>query len=54
MYLAWLCCAWFWIPAVHNTCNVSNRDATMIVLIPLLLYLAASFGTVFITGGHGL
>lgn len=52
--LAWLCCAWFWIPAVQNTCNVSHRHATMIVLIPLLLYLAASFGTLFIAGGHGL
>jgi hypothetical protein len=52
--LAFLCCAWFWIPAVHNTGNVSHRHATMIVLIPLLLYLAVSFGPVFMTGGHGL
>lgn len=52
--LAFLCCAWFWIPAVQNTCNVSHWHATMIVLIPLLLYLALSFVPIFISGGHGL
>jgi len=52
--LAWLCCAWFWIPAVRNSCNVSHRHAVMIVLIPMILFLAVSFGPVLITGGHGL
>jgi hypothetical protein len=52
--LAWLCCAWFWIPAVRNTCAVEHRQAVLIVLVPLLLFLALSFGPIFISGGHGL
>ena len=51
--LAFLCCAWFWIPAVRNTCAVGHRQAVMIVLVPLLLYLALSFGPTLISGGHG-
>jgi len=52
--LAFLCCAWFWIPAVRNTCAVGHRQAVMIVLVPLLLYLALSFCPTLISGGHGL
>lgn len=52
--LAFLCCAWFWIPAVRNTCAVGHRHAVMIVLVPLLLYLVLSFGPTLISGGHGL
>ena len=50
--LAWLCCAWFWIPAVRNTCAVDRRQAALIVLVPLFLYLAATYGPALITGGH--
>jgi hypothetical protein len=52
--LAWLCCAWFWIPAVRNTCGVEQRQAALIVLIPLLVYLAVTTGPVLMSGGHGL
>ena len=46
--LAYLCCAWFWIPAVRNTCSVSHRQALAIVLVPLLLFLTFSAAPVFI------
>ena len=52
--VAYLCCAWFWIPGVKNTCAVSHRHAAMIVLIPLVLYLAIALGPALISGGHGL
>jgi hypothetical protein len=52
--LAWLCCAWFWIPAVRNTCNVEKRQAAFIVLVPLLIYLVYTFGPILIAAGHGL
>ena len=46
--LACLCCAWFWIPAVRNSCKVSYRHAVLIVLVPLLLFLAFSAGPVLV------
>jgi hypothetical protein len=46
--LAYLCCAWFWIPAVRNTCGISQRQAHAIVLVPLVLFLVFSAGPVFI------
>jgi hypothetical protein len=49
---AWLCCAWFWIPAVRNTCAVERRQAALIVLVPLLVFLAVSYGPVLLSGGH--
>jgi hypothetical protein len=52
--LTWLCSAWFWIPAVRNTCGVEQRQATLIVLVPLLLYLAFTFGPALVTGGHAV
>lgn len=50
--LAWLACAWFWIPAVRNTCAVEQRQAALIVLVPLLVYIAVTFGPALLTGGH--
>jgi hypothetical protein len=52
--LAFLCCAWLWIPAVRNTCAVEERHAALIVLIPLLLYLAVSFGPALVTSDYSL
>lgn len=49
--LAYLACAWFWVPAVRHTCAVGHRHALMIVLVPLLLFLALSFGP-GLTSGH--
>ncbi len=49
---AWLCCAWFWIPAVRNTCAVERRQAALIVLVPLLVFLAVTYGPVLLSGGH--
>jgi hypothetical protein len=46
--LAYLCCAWFWIPAIRNTCVVGYRQAVLIVLVPLLLFLAFSAGPVLV------
>jgi len=48
--LAYLACAWFWVPAVRQTCAVGHRHALMIVLVPLLLFLALSFGAGLISG----
>lgn len=48
--LAYLTCAWFWIPAVRNTCVVEYRHAVVIVLVPLLVFLALSFGSGLISG----
>lgn len=52
--LAFLCCAWFWIPAIRNTCAVEQRHAILIVLVPLLLYLTVTIGPNLVTGGYGL
>jgi hypothetical protein len=51
--LGFLSCAWFWIPAVRASCGVEQRQATGIVLVPLLLYLAFTFVPVIVTGGNG-
>jgi hypothetical protein len=50
--LAWLCCAWFWIPAVRASCGLEQRQAALIVLVPLLVYLAVTFIPILVTGGH--
>ena len=52
--LAYLACAWFWVPAIRHTCAVSNRHALLIVLVPLLLFLALSFGPSLVSSTHGL
>jgi len=52
--LAYLACAWFWVPAVRHTCAVGHRHALLIVLVPLLLFLALSFGPSLVSGTHGL
>jgi len=52
--VAYLCCAWFWIPAVRNTCGISHRQAIGIVLVPLILFLMFSAGPVFIRNIHYL
>jgi len=52
--LAYLACAWFWVPAVRHTCAVSNRHAILIVLVPLLLFLVLSFGPSLLSSTHGL
>jgi len=49
--LAYLACAWFWVPAVRHTCAVGRRNAFLIVIVPLLLFLALSFGA-GLTSGH--
>lgn len=48
--LAYLVCAWFWVPAVRHTCAVGHRHALLIVLVPLLLFLAFSFGPRVLSG----
>lgn len=37
---ALLCCAWFWIPAVRETCGLDTKKAAVAVLLPVFLYLA--------------
>jgi len=37
---ALLCCAWFWIPAVRETCGLDTKKAAVAVLLPVILYLA--------------
>lgn len=49
--VALLCCAWFWIHALQHTRSLDRRHAAITVLVPVLIYLAATIGMKMLRGG---